>query len=212
MVEFRHVGTFTDGADKILTNISDLSLMVSDGQAFLLTASHAGGALAGFRLGDAEALPVFQRAIFYPSTALHLHSPVISNLELPGGDIALLSGLRLGAPLAARVTEGGLTGGLTGFMPGVLEPGIFSAESFSTADGDFMLVAQMGHLGFDIYRIGANGAMTWVSAAEPPTGSPLADASLDVVRFLQIGDETMAVSASGLGNFLAVHRSRQMGR
>lgn len=106
MVEFRHVGTFTDGADKILTNISDLSLMVSDGQAFLLTASHAGGALAGFRLGDAEALPVFQRAIFYPSTALHLHSPVISNLELPGGDIALLSGLRLGAPLAARVTEG----------------------------------------------------------------------------------------------------------
>lgn len=203
-MQFRHVATHSGPALPFATNITDLHAYAGrDGHA-LFSLTQTGGGMTAYRITSAEQPIRMTASQPYAPTLRHAGTPLASIVDLGAGPVLFgtgpINGLDAGIALGP---DGGFLGGpLSG--PGGLAADVIRLGQFQTPMGSFLFTARDGQTAFDIWRIGADGALVHISRAALPLGPGIQGAEIDAMQVATLADRSYLVTASALGNYLAV--------
>lgn len=204
MAVFQHVGTFTTGLTR---NLTDLAFRVIGDRVMLYGATHVGSGVSAWSLGAVDAEPELVGTYLYPKALTHRAEPQIILVDRPAG-VSLLSAGLFRASDTARLLDasGAPTRADVGMTRAVLPLDLLTAHSFSTLDGQpMLLVSRHDTPNFTLWHQAADGGIVLTATSAIPPRMP-ADAQVDSLQAVQLGGMQLIVSASIRGNYIAVHR------
>ena len=213
-MRYRHVATYTGSSPAFVTNVTDLQSFAAPGGTMLYSMTHVGGGFAAYRITAADAPVTLQGTRAFVTALGYSGSPEISILDLDGGPALFGAGLRNGVGAGMRLTGDGDFGS-TVQLGGVgrLAGDVIRLGQFSTPQGDFLYSVRDNQAAIDIWRLGAGGALAHVARSVLPTGAGgnIRGVEIDDIAVARLGDRSFLLSASGLGNYVAVQMVRADG-
>ena len=210
MSKFIHVGTFTTGWSR---NLTDLALTKVGTKLMLYGVTHVGAGLSAWSVDGASGkAPTLVGNVAYPTWLGHMAEPEIVLIDRPGFTSLLTAGAMKGSETGRVLATTGLPAATdTGLTRAALPYDLLTADGFTTAGGHRMLlVARHERPEFTLWRQPADGSVTQIAVSAPP-GLPYRS-QVDSLQAVRIGSVDLIVSASTLGNYVAVHQLGPGGR
>lgn len=206
MIVYRHVTTFGVTQQRWLSKITDLEVVEAGGRAVLVAATHIGGGVSSYALGDADTPMTALRTRAYLDSQGYQGPPEITHLTLDGRSTIHVGQLGGAAALGIdlRVDNGALAPFDSLFGPG-LGTRITALGQVQTAQGPVIYSAQAGSLQLQSHRLQADGSLVQAGQAILPVPEGTSGASLDKIIQLTVDGQRVLVAISGLGNFISTH-------
>ncbi|WP_347266280.1 calcium-binding protein [Paracoccus sp. (in: a-proteobacteria)] len=202
-MRYRLVATHTGTALPFAAGISDLRTHAGAGGLALFSLTQRGGGMTAYRITAADQPIMMATSRAYAPALSHAGTPLASIVDLGAGPLLFGTGLTnsLGAGIALGADGSFLGSGqlaAAGLASDVIRMG-----QFQTPAGSFLYTVRDGQTAFDIWRIGAAGALAHVTRAALPAGPGLQGAEIDAMQLAQLADRSFIVTASALGNYVA---------
>ncbi|SMO69130.1 calcium-binding protein [Paracoccus laeviglucosivorans] len=205
MLSYRHVATYFGADTSFVTNISDLRAFRADAGYALYSVTHIGGGIAAYRIRSADHAIELTSARAYGPQMGYLDRPNAALVDLAAGaaifGAGLANGLASGAMLDAA---GGLAGSIALHGGAALGRDVTLLGSFSTASGDFLYAARDNRTSFETWHINDNGSVTQIGRSDLPWGQGLRGTQIDDMQVVTLGARSFMLTASGLGNHVAI--------
>nr|WP_318272688.1 M10 family metallopeptidase C-terminal domain-containing protein [Paracoccus saliphilus] len=206
MIVYRHVTTFGVTLQRWLSKITDLEIVEAGGRAVLVAATHIGGGISSYALGDADTPLAALRTRAYLDTHGYQGAPEITQVTLSdrsaihvgqlGGAAHQATGLRLDngalAPFASLFGAG-------------LGTRITALGQVQTPQGPVIYSAQANSMQLQSHRLLTDGSLVQTGQAVLPALPGTIGASLDKIIQLTVDGQRVLVAISGIGNFISTH-------
>ena len=140
----------------------------------------------------------------YASMLGYVGDPQVALVDLAGGPALFSAGLINGMGIGAQLNNQGgfgVTVQLQG--PNRLPGDVILLGDFETPRGRFLYSARNGQTSFDTWRVGENGAISFVARSQLPWGDGMRGTEISDMQVVTLGDRNYMVSVSALGNYVA---------
>ncbi|AGT10138.1 calcium-binding protein [Paracoccus aminophilus] len=201
-MDIRFVITYLAPTGAFTRNLTDLKIASGAGGFRLYAATHVGGGLSAYVLTAADKPISYLAGQAYAPSVRYLDTPRIELLSIDGKQIASALGLQ-GGPRFNLAADGGF-GGVSGFGGAAFAANLIQVGQYSTPSSDFLFSVKNDQLGFDIWKVGAAGALTKTSSVTFPFSGAPANAEIDDIALMKVGAKQFIASVSALGNALLV--------
>ncbi len=204
MLRYSHVATYLGPALSFVTNITDLQIRAGQSGFTLYSVTHVGGGFAAYQIG-APTQPISMiDSRPYASMLGYVGDPQVALVDLAGGPALFSAGLINGMGIGAQLNNQGgfgVTVQLQG--PNRLPGDVILLGDFETPRGQFLYSARNGQTSFDTWRVGENGAISFVARSQLPWGDGMRGTEISDMQVVTLGDRNYMVSVSALGNYVA---------
>lgn len=204
MVQLHHIATYDDAHGIFTRNITDMVIAaVGQGHA-LFSATHIGGGIASYviRAADVPIQQIEGRA--YDAALTYLDSPKVEVLSIGGQQIAMPTGLQQGTAHGAILQDTAGFGATFTFPGTALPPDIIAIGQFSTATAEFIYTASNQTAGYDIWKIGPDGALQGADSYRLPPGQTPAGSEIDDMTVVTVGPNQYIVGVSAMSDAIVI--------
>ena len=210
MLRYRHIATFLQPESVFLSNIADLAVYHGKGGSALYSVTHTGGGIGAYRITAADQPITWMAGRAFGPAMGYIGTPSAEVLNWNSGAAVFGVGIR-------HATGGGVMLGDSGDLMGQTALSKLSAEvihlgQFSTAQGQFIYSARDGTQAFDIWKTGANGALSHMGTTTLHQSPTVKGAELSDVTTVEVGGRVFLLTASALGNYVSIHAVHPNGK
>ena len=179
----------------------------------LFSTSELGGGLTAFSVDSALDPLRFVDERAYDRQFQQLVAPQTALIDLPSGYwIVPVSTESAGATSWKLMADGSIGAIGQPLDTAVIGTDLVEIGQFATVSGQFLYTARKGSLQLATFKIEGNGTLTAVSTSPMVLTSPLRDATLDSIVPVTVNGNTILVTVSALGNFIATHQVSPTGQ
>lgn len=203
-MRYRHVATYTGPATSFVTNITDLQTHAGTDGYTLYSVTHVGGGMAAYRITSADQPIEMIDRHAYPQSFQYAGTPGASIITLNSGPVLFGTGMRETLGSGFLLDDDGSFAESIRLLKGKQSGDIVQLGEFETTGGRFFYFARDGQTGFEIWKFGDKGKISHLTDVALPTGPGVQGAEINDMLVTQLGDRSFIISASAMGNYVAV--------
>ena len=203
MLSYRHVATYLGNKIPFVTSITDMkSFQTPDGYA-LYTVTQLGGGIAAYRFTAADQPIQLLSSRAYGPGMSYLDKPSAALVTLGEKTLVFGAGLTNALGTGFRLGGDGALGESQALSAG-LGADVTLLGSFETPLGDFLYSARNNRTAFDTWRVNEDGSISHVALAALPWIPGAQGTEINDMEVVAVGDRNFMLSASALGNYVAI--------
>jgi Ca2+-binding RTX toxin-like protein len=202
MLTYRHVATYLGDKVPFAIGIADMQAFQSSAGNTLYTVTQTGGGIAAYRLDAADqALQLTGTQAYAPGMG-YLDRPAAALVQMGGSaalfGVGLVNGTTAGLSLGA---DGAMVGGAA---LGPLGQDVTQLGSFQTPMGTFLYSARNNLPAFTIWQVNGDGSLGKTAIGNLPWLPGQQGTEINDMQVVQLGDRSFMLTASALGNYVAI--------